>query len=73
MKDAVTLDIGEGHGVVTSQLSSQPGFAVEIAGFSPDSPAKEIEDLIESAGDKRYLLLADRSATVKFRRHLQVS
>jgi small subunit ribosomal protein S5 len=67
------------HGLVTSRISINPSYVVELSGVDPETPMSQIQDLIAAAPGasseetenealKVKVLKLERSAIVKFRR-----
>lgn len=61
---------GEG-GIVSSRLSTHPAFVLEVDGLDPETPAAEVTAALEATG-LVSIARVERSAIVKFRRHLEV-
>ena len=65
-------------GVVSSHITIWPSYTVEIGGLSADQPASSVEAVVKGGveGEARSSLFTpiriDRSAILKFRRHLEI-
>ena len=77
VKGGVKLTAGEesgsvGGSKVASVLSTLPTYVLQVLGLPVDTPVQKVTEDLETALPEVNVLLADRSALLKFRRHQDV-